>query len=305
MQKIFWLWLTLGLLLCFASRSLVARSAGDAADRKPESTLLETGAAPKAALRRQPEQEIEIVSWNIRWRSRDELRRLAQLLKKDSEPGGAVILGLQEVDRNKKRSGNENAAQFLAESLGMYYAWAAPPSVPGEKEEETGVAILSAYPLTDIRPLVLPHAGPGGRRRVALGATVKLGRRDWRVYSVHAETRIPLACKLEQMKAVINDLARYPRDLPAIIMGDLNTWEPAAVNQTFQLFRAANFQTPFDETPTFFRRAWFVPIELKLDWIWLRYLESTRHGLNSAIKLSDHWPLWLAIKNPQWRGPEQ
>jgi len=305
MQKIFWLWLTLGLLLCFLSLSLPARSAGKAPDRKAESHLLEIGPAPKAAVDRKPGEEIEIVSWNIRWRNRDELRQLAQLLKKEPEPGGAAILGLQEVDRNKKRSGNENTAQFLAQSLGMYYAWAAPPRVAGEQEEETGVAILSTYPLSDIRRLVLPHAGPGGRRRVALGATVKLSRRDLRVYSVHAETRIPIACKLQQMKAVIDDLARYPHDLPAIIMGDLNTWEPDAVNKTFQLFSAEKFQTPFDETPTFFRRAWFIPIELKLDWIWLRNLESTRYGINNAIKLSDHWPLWLAVKNAELSGRDR
>jgi len=83
MQKIFWLWLTLGLLLCFLSLSLPARSAGKAPDRKAESHLLEIGPAPKAAVDRKPGEEIEIVSWNIRWRNRDELRQLAQLLKKN------------------------------------------------------------------------------------------------------------------------------------------------------------------------------------------------------------------------------
>ncbi len=265
-------------------------------DGEPE--LLEIGQARAPARPRHSSPEIKVVSYNIRWRSGEDLRKLARFLKEDPEIGGAAILGLQEVDRNKKRSGNRNTAALLAEELGMYYAWAAPPSPATDKEEETGVVILSAYPLTDVRRLVLPHEGPGGRRRVALGATVKIGQTDVRVYSVHSETRIPIGCKLEQMKAVLSDLACYRKEMPAIILGDLNTWEREAVSQTFELFGAASFQTPFDDQSTFSRRVLFIPIDLKLDWIWLRSLEPTRHGIRRAIKLSDHWPLWVVLRKP-------
>jgi endonuclease/exonuclease/phosphatase family metal-dependent hydrolase len=54
----------------------------------------------------------------------------------------------------------------------MHYAWAAPASPKSEKEEETGVVILSSYPICEVRRLALPHEGPGRRRRVALGATI-------------------------------------------------------------------------------------------------------------------------------------
>jgi endonuclease/exonuclease/phosphatase family metal-dependent hydrolase len=265
-------------------------------DRKQE--LLEIGPKPKASAAALT-SSLKVVSYNIRWRSGDDLHKLAQLLKEDPEIGSAAILGLQEVDRNKKRSGNKNSAEILARELGMYYAWAAPPAPKAEKEEETGVAILSAYPLMDVRRLVLPHKGPGGRRRAALGATIKLGRIATRVYSVHSETRIPIDCKLEQMKAVINDLARYDKNMPAIILGDLNTWEPDAVTKTFELFATAGFHTPFDEQPTFFRRALFIPIDLKLDWIWLRNLEATSNGIDRTIKLSDHFPLWITLRTPE------
>src|SRR5262249_14249561 len=57
---------------------------------------------------------------------------------------------LQEVDRNKKRSGKTNTAKLLADELGLYYAWAAPPTVKPNEEEETGVALLSVHPLTKI-----------------------------------------------------------------------------------------------------------------------------------------------------------
>ena len=243
--------------------------------------------------------EIKVISYNIRWRNGDDLRRMIKLFQNDPEIGGAAILALQEVDRNKKRSGNKNTAALIAEELGMYYAWAAPPATASAKEEETGVSILSAYPLCDVRRLVLPHKGPGGRRRVALGATVKLGQISLRVYSVHGETRLGENRKIEQMKAVIEDLSHHEKQMPAIVLGDLNTWEPAAVDKTFKLFTSENFQTPFDRDATFFTRVVFVPIKLKLDWIWVRNLEATSHGIDREIKLSDHWPLWIVLRQPK------
>lgn len=260
--------------------------------------LLEIGAPPKVASRAKPSSEFKIVSYNIRWRSGENLSKLAQLLKDDAEIGGASVLGLQEVDRNKKRSGNKNTAAILAEQLGMHYAWAAPPVAKTGNEEETGVAILSVFPLHDVRRLVLPHKGPGGRRRAAIGATIKTGRMDLRVYSVHSETRLAVSRKLEQSKAVIDDLAGFDKGMPAVVLGDLNTWEPAAISKTSKLFAAENFHTPFDNDSTFFRRVLFVPIKLKLDWIWLRNLEATKNGIDQSIKLSDHWPLWIVVKTP-------
>ena len=115
----------------------------------------------------------------MRWRGGDDLNELIQLLKKDNEIGGATLIGLQEVDRNKKRTNNTNTAKKLAEELGMHYAWAAPPPAPGKErdEEETGVAILSPYPLTSATRIILPNPGPGERqtRRSRRDSSNRLG----------------------------------------------------------------------------------------------------------------------------------
>jgi len=259
-------------------------------------SLLEEG---KAATVRKPAlapSEIKVVTYNIRWRSGDDLKKMIKLFQDDPEIGGAAILALQEVDRHKKRSGGNNTAKMIADELGLHYAWAAPPSPKPTDEEETGVAILSVYPLSDVHRIVLPHEGPGKRRRVALGATVQIDNRQWRVYSAHSETRIAVDKKLEQFKAVVNDLARYPADMPAIVMGDLNTWEPSADGKTAKFFSAAGLKTPFGPEATFKRRVLLVPIELKLDWVWLRGLEASSCGIDRKIEISDHWPLWTNVK---------
>ena len=258
--------------------------------------LLESGQASIIRKQTTPPAEIKVISYNIRWRSGEDLKKLIKLLQDDPEIGGASILALQEVDRHKKRTGNNNTVKMMADELGLHYAWAAPPTANPSDEEETGVAILSVYPLSDVRRIVLPHAGPGRRRRVALGATVEIHNRKWRVYSAHAETRIAMGKKLEQYQAVLDDLAHFPADMPAIVMGDFNTWEPNVGGKVTKLFSKAGMKTPFEGHSTFRRQVLFMPIELKLDWVWMRGLEAVTFGIDRKVEVSDHWPLWTNIK---------
>ena len=260
--------------------------------------LLESGSPAKAA-KPTARLETKIVSYNIRWRSGKELEKLLKFFEEDQEIGDADILALQEVDRRKKRSGHTNTAKVIADRLGLHYAWAAPPAASTKDEEETGVAILSRFPVSELTRIVLPHPGPGKRRRVALGASMTVKGERWRVYSVHAETRISVSRKLEQMKAVLDDLAKYPSQTPAIVMGDFNTWEGDADRKTEELFKNSGFSTPFGGEATFMRRIVFVQLELKLDWIWMRGLEATSFGIDRKITVSDHWPLWTMLKKTE------
>jgi endonuclease/exonuclease/phosphatase family metal-dependent hydrolase len=246
----------------------------------------------------------KIISYNIRWRSGEDLEKLIKLFHDDPEIGGATIMGLQEVDRNRKRSAKTNTARLLAEQLGMHYAWAAPPTPKAGNEEETGVAVLSVYPLAEVHRIVLPNEGPGRRRRVALGATIKIGETPIRFYSVHAETRIAMDKKIQQYQAVLKDLSQYATTMPAIVLGDMNTWEPGAEPKTKKLFTEAGFHTPFENQSTFSRKVLFIPFELRLDWIWLRNLDSVTCGIDKKIDISDHWPLWLNLKLPADKEPK-
>ena len=261
-----------------------------------DTPLLESGQAATIRKQTSAPAEIKVISYNIRWRSGDDLQTLIKLLQEDPEIGCASILALQEVDRHKKRTGHHNTVKMIADALGMYYAWAAPPTAKPTDEEETGVAILSLYPLSDVHRIVLPHPGPGQRRRVALGATVEIPNGRWRIYSAHAETRIKIGKKVEQYKAVLDDLAQFPADMPAMVMGDFNTWEPNVGGKVRKLFSNAGWKTPFEDQSTFRRKVLFVPIELKLDWVWLRGLEAAACGIDKKVEVSDHFPLWTNVK---------
>lgn len=267
-----------------------------------DSLLLESGKGATVKTHAAVPSEIKVVSYNIRWRSGDDLKQLTKFLREDPEIGNASIIGLQEVDRKKKRTRNSHCAKQMADELGMHYVWAAPPTAKSGDEEETGVAILSAFPLEDVRRIVLPNEGPNGRRRAAVGATVEIDKQKWRVYSAHAETRISVDKKMEQFDAILQDLAKYPSNMPAIVLGDFNTWEGDAPRRTIKLFSKAGLRTPFGDENTFHRRVLLVPIEFRLDWVWLRGLEASSYGIDRKIEVSDHWPLWTNIKRPARDG---
>jgi len=286
--------LVLFLIMSLSLTALAQKRAADSNDQ-----LLETGRASKIALPPASPSEIKIVSYNIRWRTGTELQEIARWLKGNKDAGSPVIIGLQEVDRAKQRTAKINNARILADDLALYYAWTAPAPAKSDKslEEETGVELLSSYPLKDVTRIVLPNEGPGGRMRVALGATVTIGTADLRVYSVHSETRIPTGQKMDQLRAVLDDLARFPKITRAVIMGDFNTWELPAVESTRRLFTTAGFTTPFsDDDTTFVRNMAVFDVKLKLDWIWLRGFAVESYGIDRTITVSDHFPLWTIVK---------
>jgi endonuclease/exonuclease/phosphatase family metal-dependent hydrolase len=265
--------------------------------------LIESGKADKVVDAPVSDQ-LKVVSYNIRWRSGDDLQQIVRWLNASNGSIKPAIIALQEVDRAKKRSGNTNHAKEIADALGMYYAWAAPspPKNAKDQEEETGVELLSAYPLKEIQRIALPNPGPGGRMRVALGATIEIADRTLRIYSVHSETRLSISQKVDQLRAVLTDLARFPKVGGAIMMGDFNSWELPAIDGVRKLFTEAGFTTPLpDDETTFLRKTPFFDLRLKLDWIWLRGLTPQSYGIDRSLTVSDHFPLWTlaTINHPR------
>lgn len=267
-----------------------------AQDKNHSGMLLEVGHFADKTEKQSSQNEIKIVSYNMRWRGGDDLKKLIELFRTDKEIGGASIIGLQEVDRNKKRTRNKNTVKAMAQSLNMNYVWAAPPNPKGKErgEEETGVAILSVFPLSDVTRIVLPNEGPGGRSRVAIGATVTIGELKIRVYSVHAETRITSDEKLEQIQAPIVDLHKYHNYIErAVVLGDFNTITAEEVEKTNLFYVDNGFSTPFPNDQTTWKQFF---IKLKLDWLWLLGFQVKEYGIDKKITFSDHFPLWVNAK---------
>jgi endonuclease/exonuclease/phosphatase family metal-dependent hydrolase len=237
--------------------------------------------------------EFRILTYNLHGPPDDHMDELVDALRSDPVLKEAAIFGLQEVNRHHRKTGYRDVASELATTLGLYYAFAVEnPYKKGGGER--GLAILSRFPISQVERIALPHAGPGGRRRIALGTTVHLGPDRLRVYSIHLETRIANRKHADQLTAVVADANRY-RELPTVILGDFNTVY-FRTEQTFDLLKASDFQTKLYEGSSF-RKA--LLLRKKLDWIWTRNLEIFESGVQGQIEVSDHRPIWAQLR---WRS---
>lgn len=124
---------------------------------------------------------------------------------------------LQEVETIDRKV---NAAQWLATRFGLNYVYA-PISVTGDQDTH-GLAILSRYPISDFSRSWLPRYRMlfNTRDRGVLSATIEVGDRQIRVYSVHLDTKLNIDQRLTQIEPILKDAARHDR---VLIAGDFNS----------------------------------------------------------------------------------
>ncbi len=236
-------------------------------------------------------ERLRLVTYNLHGPPMERIGEIIDLLEHHPALREAAIFGLQEVNRHHRQTAYKDMARLLASVLNMYYAYAVElPYKHGGGER--GLALLSRFPMTEIERLVLPHKGPGGRRRIALGATIHLGERRLRVYTLHLETRLSANKRSDQIAAVLEHAERY-RDFPTVIMGDFNTVTGGARKKMIALMTAAGFTSALPgKTMTFQRMG---VIRLTLDWIWVRHLNVVAAKVEKAITASDHRPVWALV----------
>jgi endonuclease/exonuclease/phosphatase family metal-dependent hydrolase len=119
--------------------------------------------------------------------------------------------------------GRQDAA-VLTERLGLHAAYV--PSMrngrlfASDAREDRGNAILSTWPLADIRAVELPF---GQQRHVAVAARVDVpGLPALRVVSVHLD---PSGHRTEEAIALATWLRQWPSSNEVVVIGgDLNTW---------------------------------------------------------------------------------
>jgi endonuclease/exonuclease/phosphatase (EEP) superfamily protein YafD len=205
----------------------------------------------------------------------------------------------QEVVR---RSGNvPSVAEQVAAKLGMNVQFASPDG----GKTESGIAILSRFPLTDVKlhQVTQVHLVFRSRRRVLLAATVQTPTGPVRVVCAHLDTRINPAERLKELGPAIQDTKSF--NGPALIAGDLNTndmqwvshvvpvpWPGWQATRVRDLMAQNGFHTPFVN-----RRATFDHLGMQLDWIFLRNLAATKAEI-VPMDFSDHHALVAVLGAP-------
>jgi len=215
-----------------------------------------------------------VVTFNVKFAR--EIDRAARLLREHEELRGADLVALQEMDA-------EGTAR-IARALSMNYVYY-PAVRHSASDRDFGNAILSRWPLSDDRKLVLPYRSRfRDMQRIAVSATAATPLGPVRVYSVHLETPGGIAAvnRQRQAAAVIRDARLYPR---AIVAGDFNSRH---VGKVFEWYGFRWVTKDLGSTIRFF--AW--------DHVFVRGLEPVPLGagiVRDSGGASDHLPVWAVL----------
>ena len=155
---------------------------------------------------------LRIVTFNVKWGRH--VNEVLALLRQEGPLRDPDVLLLQEMD--------EAGTRVIAETLGLGYVYY-PATLHPVTRRDFGNAVLSRFPIEEDRKVVLPHVARIRHTiRAAVGATLRVGTRRLRVYSVHIATFVnngPRA-RRAQLTAVLADADAYPT---VLIGGDFNS----------------------------------------------------------------------------------
>lgn len=236
----------------------------------------------------QEAQPLKVMTLNVA--AKDNLAPLnAELQSRSLDDSGIYLL--QEVTGETPTSSKAIQALLPLANYEAVFRGATELS-PGRWD---GLAILSRYPLRDVRMLPLPanNFRFRNRGRIALIAIAETPVGDVLVANTHLDSRINLPARLRQLEPVLREVEASA--LPAIIGGDLNTnphrWLFHLVPVPYSQLQSRGLQQHMEERglqsvvkewkPT---HDW---LSMRLDWIFVRHLipASTRV---EPLKHSDH-----------------
>src|SRR4029078_4657087 len=137
------------------------------------------------------------------------------------------VVALQEADKQTTRSGGHHVGRQLAEALQTSWVHA-PAGIPRGQppvqrqwwldfEEQidlhdagdTGVALLSRYPLEEVTRIDLPWHECPWRPRLAMAATIAVGNRRVRILNAHVDPHAAVGGQLEQLEVLTAEAEKY------------------------------------------------------------------------------------------------
>src|SRR6267378_4810829 len=177
------------------------------------------------------------------------------------------LVALQEADKQTARAGGHHVARELAKA--MKASWVhAPAGIPRGQppvarqwwldfEEQiglhdtgdTGVALLSRLPFSDVTRIDLPWKECPWRPRLAMAATISVGRPDsagkrkLRIVNAHVDPHAAVGSQIEQLELLIGEAEGF--NGPTLILGDFNTLSKRKVIETRTLLESHGYSTPF------------------------------------------------------------
>lgn len=216
------------------------------------------------------------------------------------------VVALQEVDRHKARTRYENQAEFLARYLDMDYAFF---PVVTDGDEEYGLALLTRYPVIEMKKDVLPKGNSRSIRETRGAMMARIDTPEGIICVLNTHLGLAMKERQLQVKALLGHdwLGQINQKEPIIICGDMNAGVRSKIyRQLSQKFRDVQKMVPQQgyPRPTFFS---FCPL-LRLDHIFVsRHFQAQSVVVpadRTAQTVSDHLPVYAALSlNPDILWP--
>ena len=245
--------------------------------------LISGGILRKAGLNRSNRREQDV---------RRNILRAAEAFNAGKLLPSVDVVALQEADKETTRSGKHHIARELAEQLNMSWIHVPahnPRGVPPKKRQwwldfeepinlfdtgDTGIAVLSHYPLKNVTRIDLPWKECAWRPRLSVGVTIEAGSRTVRLFNCHIDPHSASSGQVEQLEVVLEH-ARNTSE-PTVVLGDFNTLSDRKCAETRKLLEASGYTTPVVTGTATWRGA---GIRLHADWIFVRNVKIDRWGV--------------------------
>ncbi|NGO10936.1 endonuclease [Streptomyces sp. HC44] len=186
---------------------------------------------------------MRVVTWNVWWRFGPWERRRKAILAVLRELRPDVV-GLQEV----WACGGENLAGWLADELGLHWAWAASDAPEwwqrrlGDATVDFGNAVLSRWPVVDRAVVRLPAPEGDDDGRLALYARLDAPVHPVPFFTTHLTSLVHAsAVRCEQVRVLAGFVAdhRGGTAFPPVVTGDFNAWPDSDEVRLFGGYKTA------------------------------------------------------------------
>jgi endonuclease/exonuclease/phosphatase family metal-dependent hydrolase len=239
---------------------------------------------------------LRVVTYNLQYAP--DPAALADALINTPELASAGVVLVQEVE-SYPEEGKSRTAQ-MAEKLGLGYVY-----VPAREVRDGGthgLAILSAFPISDVEKMDLPETSRKSQHRIAIRATLDIDGTPLTVVDVHLDTKLNTQQRIAQLSPVVMS------SLDAqVIAGDFNMSWVQWVDGTVPVLtssgapdqapvvdgymRKQGFETPTAESGA---TEHMFGLEQRLDAIYTRDVMPAYGGVE-RVGPSDHWPMWIDL----------
>ncbi len=230
------------------------------------------------------EGKLKVLTWNIRFA--EEVETAVSELQAIPDLQDADILLLQEMD--------ETGVAHIAQALGYNYVYY-PASVHSHHNRNFGNAILTKWPITADKKLILPHENPSNEQiRIAVRATVNMDGQALLVYSVHTETYwLSQGKRNAQAAAIVDDILAEPESMPVIVGGDFNAVTDPDVDELDAIFAQAGLERVSAGAGASVEVA---GVGIEADHLFARGFTPKDNGTYPDTAASDHFPVWAVLR---------